>query len=353
MAGRSTRQRGTPDYKTKRGAEGKDDVEMGRDYELLIKKMTQMERDIEENSRRWKVMEQDMKELKQLFGERMDKEFECDKGPGWMFERVEELSLQVKELGETIDGLRKTNDGLKENNKVLKQRVQVIVEENEALRERQSISEERSKEQVENLIKLKREQEGLVRVQDEKIIDFREIMKQQDEERKNNLEKQVIQVLKSKESVVRDMVEKKKGVIVFGLKERVLTIRNERVKEELKVAKDIIREVDDDNTELGEDIEEVFRLGKYEEGKDRPMKIKFKTQVAATRVLERTWKLAQVVRYKGVWIREDLNEEERARRNELISEAKEKNEQRSEEEKNRFYWKVLEGKIRKWFIKRE
>ncbi|KAK3893354.1 hypothetical protein Pcinc_002789 [Petrolisthes cinctipes] len=37
------------------------------------------------------------------------------------------------------------------------------------------------------------------------------------------------------------------------------------------------------------------------------MKIKFKTPVAATRVLERTWKLAQMEKYKKVWIREDLS----------------------------------------------
>lgn len=192
-----------------------------------------------------------------------------------------------------------------------------------------------------------------MRVHEEKIVDFKEVIKQQEEERKNNLEKQVIQVLKRKENVVRDMVEKKKGVIVFGLKEKVLTTRKERVKEELDVARAIIGEVDDENKELGEEIEEVFRLGKYEEGKDRPMKIKFKTQVAATRVLERTWKLAQTENYKKVWIREDLNEEERAKRNELINEAKEKNGQRSEEEENRFYWRVLEGKMKKWYLKRE
>ncbi|KAK3888555.1 hypothetical protein Pcinc_007407 [Petrolisthes cinctipes] len=125
-------------------------------------------------------------------------------------------------------------------------------------------------------------------------------MKQEEEERKNNLEKQVIQVLKSKENVVRDMVEKKKGVIVFGLKEKVSTTRKDRVKEDLKVARPIIGEVEDDNTESGEEIEEVFRLGKYQEGKDRPMKIKFKTRVAATRVLEKTWKLAQTEKYKKV-----------------------------------------------------
>ncbi len=83
------------------------------------------------------------------------------------------------------------------------------------------------------------------------------------------------------------------------------------------------------------------------------MRIKFKTQVAALRALERTWRLAQKEKYKEVWIRKDLNEEERASMNELIKEAKTKNEQRSEEERSRFYWRVVEGKIIKWYVKRK
>ncbi len=48
-----------------------------------------------------------------------------------------------------------------------------------------------------------------------------------------------------------------------------------------------------------------------------------------------------------------MNEEERANMNELIKEAKTKNEQRSEEERNRFYWNVVEGKIKEWYVKRK
>ncbi len=121
----------------------------------------------------------------------------------------------------------------------------------------------------------------------------------------------------------------------------------------MKVAREIIQEVEGDNPQAVEEIEELCRLGKYEEGKVRPMRIKFKTQVAATRVLERTWRLALKEKYREVWIRKDLNEEERASINELIKEAKAKNEQRPEEERNRFYWRVIEGKIKKWYVKRK
>lgn len=144
---------------------------------------------------------------------------------------------------------------------------------------------------------------------------------------------------------------RRESVIVFGLKEKVIKSKFERENDELKRAKELIGKVDDDNTELQEEIEEVYRLGKYEEGRDRPLKIRLKTQIAAGKVLSRTWKLTQTDLYKDVWIREDLNEEERTRRNELSKEAKEKNQQRSETEKNEFFWRILDGKIKKWYLR--
>ena len=47
-----------------------------------------------------------------------------------------------------------------------------------------------------------------------------------------------------------------------------------------------------------------------------------------------------------------MNEEERAKLNELWDEAKEKK-NRTEAEKMRFYWKVKDMKLRKWYIRKE
>ena len=43
-------------------------------------------------------------------------------------------------------------------------------------------------------------------------------------------------------------------------------------------------------------------------------------------------------------------EEEKVRFNVLIKKAKEKNEMRMEEEKHKFYWRVLDLKVKKWYI---
>ena len=43
-----------------------------------------------------------------------------------------------------------------------------------------------------------------------------------------------------------------------------------------------------------------------------------------------------------------MTEEERARFNELIKKVKKKNEMRTEEEKQKFFWRVLDLKVKKW-----
>ena len=57
--------------------------------------------------------------------------------------------------------------------------------------------------------------------------------------------------------------------------------------------------------------------------------------------------------YKKVWIRKDMNKEEREEENELKKSAKEKNEARTEMEKRKFYWRVIDLRLRKWYRKRE
>ena len=62
-----------------------------------------------------------------------------------------------------------------------------------------------------------------------------------------------------------------------------------------------------------EQIEEVYRTGKCDLNKIRPMKIKFATQTAAEHVLERMGKSVKVEGMKDIWIRRDMKEEERTK----------------------------------------
>ena len=46
-----------------------------------------------------------------------------------------------------------------------------------------------------------------------------------------------------------------------------------------------------------------------------------------------------------------MNEEERKKEKELIIEAQAKNGERTEEQKERFFWRVMDLKLRKWWCK--
>ena len=47
-------------------------------------------------------------------------------------------------------------------------------------------------------------------------------------ESKVRMEKEVIKVLKTNENIVRDAAEKKKNVMIYGLKEKIIPMRTKR-----------------------------------------------------------------------------------------------------------------------------
>ncbi len=101
--------------------------------------------------------------------------------------------------------------------------------------------------------------------------------------------------------------------------------------------------VQKEEEDLNEAIEEVYRLRKYHESRNRPLKIKFSMQMTTEEVLGKNWKLAQKEEYKKNFIRKDKNEEEKAKMSAIVKEAKAKNELRTEEEKREV---LLEGERR-------
>lgn len=182
-------------------------------------------------------------------------------------------------------------------------------------------------------------------------IEMKEIIRQQQQqERDKDIEKRVVQIIKEKDKLVRDTVQKKMCVVVFGAKEKNIPMKINREKEEVLRAKEIISQVAE-GEEITEQIEEVHRIGKYEEGRERPMRIRFMTQTAAEHVLKRTGKLAKIEEMKKIWIRRDMNEEERNKLKELRVEAQTKNETRTQEQTKKFIWRVVDEKVRKWWLK--
>ncbi|MPC76213.1 hypothetical protein E2C01_070620 [Portunus trituberculatus] len=137
--------------------------------------------------------------------------------------------------------------------------------------------------------------------QDPQEVSLKKIIEGSAKEREREVAKTVVKIIK--ENLVRDTVEKKKCVVIFGLKENVMPIRHEREEYEKKQAEKVVMEVKDDGEEgkrLSEEIEEVFRLRKYEEGKTRPLKIRIRSQEGAEEILASSWRLGRKEAYKNV-----------------------------------------------------
>ena len=161
----------------------------------------------------------------------------------------------------------------------------------------------------------------------------------------------MIQVIKEKEELVRDTVDKKKCMVIFGLPEKKNPVKFVREREEKEVAQKLIKAIQDEGQELEKEVEEVYRLGKYSEGSKRPLKIKMRSQVGVEEIIARAGKLAGSLECSHIWIKRDMNQEEREKERRLRNEAREKNEKRTETEKKKFFWRVLDMRLRKWYIR--
>ena len=254
-------------------------------------------------------------------------------------DRVTELEVENSVIRSQFK--LKTND-LEKENKDLRKYCTV-------LEEKLKDNEKSVKANAEKVKEMKGEHAEWKKEHQENRVNFREIIETQRHE-KENLAKEVVKVIKEKENIVRETVDKKKCVMIFGLKEKVLPLRHIREKEERRVVKEIFKEVKEENDEIEEEIEEVSRIGKYEEGGSRPIKVKLRSQVEAEEILQRAWRLSKKEGLKRIFIRRLMNEEERNRLAALFKEAQEKNSVRTESERKSFYWRVKDERLRKWYL---
>ena len=91
--------------------------------------------------------------------------------------------------------------------------------------------------------KLRERQEVWKEEQIKEKVNFKEIMDKEFQQREEVVAKTVLKVIKERPNVVRDSVEKKKCVIIFGLKEEVLPIRNAREQHERKAVEEIMETI--------------------------------------------------------------------------------------------------------------
>lgn len=203
--------------------------------------------------------------------------------------------------------------------------------------------EEKSKQRDTRLEEVKKNNE-------EAHNNFREIIKQQEKEKSELAQREIVRVLQQEETMVRNIAEKKKCVVVSGLREDNIRNWQERKNKEEEKIKTLLNKILEEENAFGE-VEEYMRLGKYEEGKSRAMKITLKSQIAAEHLLRNAWKLKNSQETNMIYVRRNMSQEERAKMKEMVTEVRERNEARTEEEKKKFFWKIRNDKVWKWWTK--
>lgn len=267
--------------------------------------------------------------------------------------RVGELESMIEKVLQRVEELEKESKvtkSLSEKLGFLEAENQKLRKENENLRKEMTEMKGKNRVLSENLSEVKKTQVVWKQVNEQNEQSMKRIIDEQQKEKqkeKKEIKEQVIQVIKEKEKFVRTTMDRVKCVVLFGVEEEKVDNRLVRGEKEKHKIKQVLSTVVDDMDDTVRQIEEYHRLGKYDEGKDRPIKIKFATQSCAEDVISKAWKLAQVEELKKVWISKDMDLEERETQRRLVLEAKEKNYQRTEEEKRKFYWRVRDLRLKK------
>ena len=264
-----------------------------------------------------------------------------------VLERLARTESEQKELSLEVQGLKKElrkaymmNNELQEENNTLRKQLQM-----------EATEVKKWKEEVKNTVKEVKEHKNVwSKVQKENEESFRKILDSQ-QKAKDEMKNKVVSVIKEKEKLVRDTVDKVKCVVIFGITEEKIDNKIERETMEQGKVKEVLMQVVEENQTMTM-VEEIHRIGKFEEGKNRPVKVKFATQARAEEVVNNAWKLAGKEKFKKVWINKDMDRDERNVLKMLVEQAKQKNLERKEEEKEQFYYQVRDLKIRRRVIRK-
>ena len=192
-------------------------------------------------------------------------------------------------------------------------------------------------------------------MQDEVRSTYAQILKEKDEMKNNkpkdenmDIKKEVKEIIRRNPKLIRETVDMNKSIVIMGTKEKEMYNRITRDRIELGNIMNIMNKISQDITE--KDIEEFHRVGKYENGKHRPIKVTFQSANTMENVMMNAKNLKDEEEMENVWIRRCLNKEDRQILKQKFDEAKQKNEARSEEDKSLFFFKVVGLQVRKWYI---
>ena len=322
---------------------------LGKKLENLGKKVKYFEENYDGLGKKVESLGKKVKSFEEEKNGCFQKVNSMEKDRAGLVRRVKSLEVEIggmrevlTEINGEVEMVKEKENKMREDNKIFQSRVKYEISEvrrnNDDIREAVSQVEGKQNEWGQ---KTKEAENSLMKIMEEQ------------EKEKREMKNKIVSIIKEKKKIVRDTIEKVKSVVIFGLKEEKVVDREQRERKEKENIKKVVEIVTEgDSTEAMRAIEEFHRIGKFEENKDRPIRIKFATQVQAEEIINGAWRLARVEQCRNVWINRDLDEDERGKLRELVQEAKQKNMERSEAEKMQFYWKVRDWNLKKMYVRK-
>lgn len=246
-----------------------------------------------------------------------------------MIEKLEEIENDLTSIKKTLEEVKRQNELLKEENE-----------------RKDRVIKELKEEMAESMVKTLKIEERMEKnvVNEERIQSYAKVIENQ-----KDLKSEVKDVIRKNPKLIRETVEMNKSVVIFGVKEMDIPNRIEKDKVEMQNIKGIMSAVAEDNGGEPMTVEEFYRIGKFEKGKNRPLKVTL-TSVSKMETLMRNAKnVKKDDKMKDVWISRCLNKEDREKLKQMVTEAKKKNAERTEEEEKHFFYKVVGLQVRRWY----
>ena len=261
-----------------------------------------------------------------------------------------------KDKSEDLKKLEVKLDELIGENKAARCEIQRLSSENEKLRERLKASEDEVAKAVGMKVEIEEVKNGWS-VNKQEMVDFKKLVEEQKKESENSRSKWMKDAIKSNGRLVRETAEQNRCVVIFGDQEEEEKDRGKRENARAERMVKILNKIVDGDEPWTNQIEEIQKIGSYKkDGKIRPVrptKIKFRSERVVKEILAKTWKLNGQPGYENVYVRKDLNEEERAHLAVMKKDVADKNDERTEEQKKEFFWRIKDMKVVKWRLRQQ
>jgi len=149
----------------------------------------------------------------------------------------------------------------------------------------------------------------------------------------------------------QDVESRRRNIIIYRAPEKKIDSVSDRKASDLAYVKDLLDGVF--SIELQEqDIEKMYRLGRFSEDKAHPLLVAFKSYEQKDQIMANLWKLKQPIeKFRGISISHDLHPKEREERKRLLAEAKQEHEANESDQLENYKFLVVGRGQRRRVIK--